>query len=134
MEFFIESLIPLMAIVLSLGIPGAIIFYAIYNKHKERMKLMDMGLTPEEARSYFKDTQTKPRNPFSALKWGMLLAFVGLALFMGFVLDEVWDVSDSITPSLVLFFGGIGFIIYYLIVRKKLTNGNGNGSHEQKTN
>ena len=94
MEFFIESLIPLMALILSLGVPGAIVFYAVNNSHKQRMKLMDMGLTPEEARNYFKETQRKPRNPYSALKWGLLLTFIGVALFIGFIINEVWDVSE----------------------------------------
>lgn len=140
MESFAESLIPLVAIIFTFGIPGVIIFYAIYNSHRERMKLMDMGLTPEEVKNYFKDSHRKPRNPYSALKWGLLLAFVGVALFIGFIINEVWDVSESVTPALVLLFGGLGFIIYYLLVRSKLQNGNGspaqragNDSHPQQT-
>jgi hypothetical protein len=120
-----EAILPVIAIVFIFGIPGAIIFYAIHNSHKERMRLMEMGLTPEEARNYFKDSHRKPRNPYSALKWGLLLAFVGIALFIGFIINEVWDVSDSVTPSLVIFFGGLGFIIYYMLIRSKIQNGNG---------
>lgn len=122
MNNFIEGLIPLTAIIFTFGIPGAIIFWYIYIRHKERTKLMDMGLTPQEARDYFKETERKPKNPYSSLKWGILLTMIGLGLFIGIILDEM-GFKDSLTGVMVLLFGGLGFLIYYFVIRKKTGNG-----------
>ncbi|HEY3251278.1 MAG TPA: DUF6249 domain-containing protein [Ignavibacteria bacterium] len=122
MNDFIEGLIPLTAIIFTFGIPGAIIFWYIYIRHKERTKLMDMGLTPQEARDYFKEQERRPKNPYSSLKWGILLTMIGLGLFIGIILDEM-GFKDSLTGVMVLLFGGLGFLIYYFVIRKKGGNG-----------
>jgi hypothetical protein len=83
----IEAIIPIFAIIFTFGIPGVIIFWAIQSKHRERMKLIDRGLTPEEVRAYFRDADKKPRNPYSVLKWGMLFLFLGLAVFIANILE-----------------------------------------------
>ena len=119
MNDFFEGLIPLMAILFTFGIPGVIIFYSIYLKHKERTKLMDMGLTPQEARDYFREQEKKPKNPLATLKWGILFAMVGIGLFFGILLEEA-GFKDELTGVMVLLFGGLGFIVYYLIAAKKL--------------
>jgi F0F1-type ATP synthase assembly protein I len=115
----IESFIPIIGIIFTFGIPGALIFWYIWIKHKERTKLMDMGLSPQEARDYFRETEKRPRNPYSSLKWGILFASVGVGLFLGIILDELGFKSE-ITGVLVLLFAGIGFIVYYVIASSKM--------------
>lgn len=115
----IESVIPVVAIVFTFGIPGALIFWFIWIKHKERTKLMDMGLSPQEARDFFRETEKRPKNPYSTLKWGILFTSVGIGLFIGILLDELGFKSE-ITGVLVLLFAGIGFITYYIIASSKM--------------
>jgi len=122
MNDFIEGLIPLTAIIFTFGIPGAIIFWYIYIRHKERTKLMDMGLTPQEARDYFREQERKPKNPYSTLKWGILITMIALGLFIGILLDEM-GFKESLTGVMVLLFGGLGFLIYFFVVRNKFSNG-----------
>lgn len=122
MRDFAEAFVPVIAIIFTFGIPGIIIFWAINSKHRERMKLIERGLTPEEVREYFKDADKKPKNPFSTLKWGLLFLFLGVGFLISNILEYTMDVSDEITPALLLLFGGAGFITYYLIVKSK-TNG-----------
>ncbi len=122
MRDFAEAFVPVIAIIFTFGIPGIIIFWAINSKHRERMKLIERGLTPEEVREYFKDSDKKPKNPFSTLKWGLLFLFLGVGFLISNILEYTMDVSDEITPALLLLFGGAGFITYYLIVKSK-TNG-----------
>ena len=122
MNDFIEGLIPLTAIIFTFGIPGVIIFWYIYIRHKERTKLMDMGLSPQEAKEYFRESERRPKNPYSSLKWGILMTMIGIGLFIGIILDEM-GFKDSLTGVMVLLFGGIGFLIYYFVVRNKLSNG-----------
>jgi hypothetical protein len=80
---------------------------------------MDMGLTPQEARDYFREQEKKPKNPLTTLKWGILFSMVGIGLFIGILLDEA-GFKDELTGVMVLLFGGLGFIIYYVIATKKL--------------
>ena len=122
MNNVLEGMIPLTAIIFTFGIPGVIIFWYIYIRHKERTKLMDMGLSPQEAREYFREQERRPKNPYSSLKWGILVTMVGLGLFIGIILDEM-GFKDSITGAMITLFVGIGFLIYYFIVRNKTGNG-----------
>ena len=120
-----EAMIPIIAIIFTFGIPGVIIFWAIQSKHRERMKLIEKGLTPEEVRDYFRDAEKKPKNPYSTLKWGILLLFLGVGFFLANILEYTLEVGEDFMPALLLFFGGAAFIVYYLIIRSK-QNGSAN--------
>lgn len=119
MNDFAEAFIPIVAIIFIFGIPGLLIFYWIYIKHKERTKLMDMGLSPQEARDYFREMEKKPKNPINTLKWGILFTMIGIGIFIGIILEEA-GFKDELTGVMVLVFGGLGFIIYYVIASVKL--------------
>jgi len=114
-----EAFIPIVAIIFTFGIPGVIIFWAIQSKHRERMKLIEKGLTPEEVRDYFRDAEKKPRNPYSTLKWGILFLFLGIGFFLANILEYTLEVGEDFMPALLLFFGGAAFIVYYLIIKSK---------------
>jgi hypothetical protein len=126
MDKLIEAMIPIFAIIFTFGIPGIIIFWVIYAKHRERMRLIEKGLTPDEVKNYFKDADKipRPRNPFGALKWGILFLFFGAGVFLANVLEEKFDFSDGITFGLVVLFIGAGFLTYYIIVKGKIDSGN----------
>lgn len=125
-----EAFIPIIAIIFTFGIPGVLIFWYLYIKHKERTKLMDMGLSPQEARDYFIKIDKRPKNPLSSLKWGILLTMIGIGLFFGVLLDEA-GYKDSLSGVMVLLFGGVGFIIYYFVASSKLKKDN---PPQQKSN
>jgi hypothetical protein len=114
-----EAMIPIIAIIFTFGIPGVIIFWAIQSKHRERMKLIEKGLTPEEVRDYFRDAEKKPKNPYSTLKWGILFLFLGIGFFLANILEYTLEVGEDFMPALLLFFGGAAFIVYYLIIKSK---------------
>lgn len=121
MENVIGSFIPIIAIIFTFGIPGVIIFWYINARHRERMRLIEKGLSPEEIKQYFSNVNR--RSPYSALKWGMLLAFVGLGFFISELLVQNVHMPDSVRPASILFFAGIGFLVYYMMVRNKQLNG-----------
>jgi Domain of unknown function (DUF6249) len=118
-----EVMIPIIAIIFTFGIPGIIIFWAIQSKHRERMKLIERGLTPEEVKEYFKVSDKRPRNPYATLKWGILALSLGIGFFLANILEYTLEIGEDFMPALLLFFGGAGFIVYYMIVRTK-QNGN----------
>ena len=126
MKDLAEAIIPVIAIICTFGIPGIIIFFIFHNKHQEKMKMIEKGFTPEEAKAYFAPyAKVKAYKPYGMLKWGIILTFLGVGIFIAHILEDVYDISDSLNFSLVLIFGGAGFIVYYLIINKKLKNGNG---------
>lgn len=122
MEDILEKFIPIIAILCTFGIPGIIIFWAIQSKHRERMRLIEKGVTPEELREYFKDIHKSRKHPniYSILKWGILLTFVGVGLLVALIMEEAYDLTDDLTPIILLISAGVGFLFYYLIVTVKL--------------
>jgi hypothetical protein len=111
---FPEALVPLFGIIFSFGIPGIIIFWWLYTRHRERMRLIEKGLTPEEVKSYFKH-EARRGTPFSTLKWGILLAFVGLGIFLANLFEELYEISEGVMTGMIIFSAGLGFIVYFLI-------------------
>jgi len=126
----IESFIPVVAIVFTFGIPGIIIFWWLYTKHRERMRLIEKGLTPEEVKAYFADTNTKPRNPYSSLKWGILLTFLGIGIFLANLFEDLYDIEEGVMMGMIVLCAGLGFLVYYSVVSAKIKNQSpGNGQN-----
>lgn len=118
----IEAFIPAIAIVMTFGIPGIIIFWYLYTKHRERMRLIEKGLTPEEVKAYFTETNNKPRNPYSSLKWGVLLTFVGTGIFLANLFESMYDLEEGVMMGIIVICAGLGFLVYYGLVSSKLKN------------
>ena len=112
-----EVLVP---IVLFICTAGAI-FGLRYMTNKERMAIIEKGLDIN-----FNKNQA---NPFTALKFGLLLIGSGLGLFLAFILDQLVFVqanhqeTTAIYFSLIAIFGGLGLFITYLIEKKDYPNG-----------
>jgi hypothetical protein len=119
---FLESLVPLVAIIFTFGIPGIIIFWWLYTKHRERMRLIEKGLTPEEVKAYFADANTKPRNPYSSLKWGIILSFLGAGIFLANLFEGMYDIEEGVMMGIIVFCAGLGFLVYYAVVNAKMKN------------
>lgn len=117
MNNFFEALIPLFGIIFTFGIPGIIIFWVVYTKHRERMRLIEKGLSPEEVKSYFAHTERRYKGPSGSLKWGVLFLFFGAGIFIANVLEQKFDFNDGITFGVVVLFVGAGFLTYYLLAR-----------------
>lgn len=118
MNDFAEALIPIFGILATFGIPGVIVLWYLYSRHRERMRLIEKGLTPEEVKSYFTEAK-KPKNPFNTLKWGILFLFVGLGIVISNLLYNVYDLDEGIGVGIVFVFGGAGLVLYYIIIASK---------------
>ena len=91
---------------------GAIIF----TRHRERVLMIDKGLTPEEIRSLY--NRAVRSRPLLALKWGIIFVSIGLAIIVSLVASEVYYVDEGIYPALIALFGGLGLILFYRIAKK----------------
>ena len=90
-----------------------VIAYLFFNsRHKERMALIQHGQQADIFRMRKKGSD--------GLKYGMLSLGIGLGLFLGSIIELFLD-TDSPIPhfGMMLILGGIGLIVYYLILRKQ---------------
>jgi hypothetical protein len=99
---------------------AAAIFGLRYMTNKERMAMIEKGLDI--------NFNKKNAQPFTALKFGLLLIGSGLGLFLAFALQH-WVFTqigdEKITAvyfSLIAVFGGMGLFITYLIEKKDYPN------------
>lgn len=110
-----EFLIPIFLF----GGAAAVLIVYFNNRHKERMAMIDKGLSPE----LFKGQPVKDwfrMNPLSSLKWGLLSVFVGLSIMFAMWLHETYDAPEGIYISSMLVAGGIALVIFYFIASRKL--------------
>ena len=98
---------------------GGIIASFVMTRHKERMTMLDRGLSPEDIKQLY-ERSTGKSNPYSALKWGIVFLSIGIAVIVGLWLREVTYVEEGIYPALITLFAGAGLIVYYMTVRKKI--------------
>ena len=101
------------------GSAAAVLIVYFNSRHKERMSLIEKGLSPEilkgqPVKEWFR------MNPLSSLKWGLLAVFVGLSIMFAMWLHETYDAPDGIYISSMLVAGGIALVIFYFIASKKL--------------
>jgi hypothetical protein len=89
-----------------------IVKYIIDNK--TRRMLIEKGMVDEKVKYLFRNGN----QPFSSMKWGMVLVGIGLALLIGQIFR--YDISEQATMGMMFLFAGIGFIIYYFMVKNRM--------------
>ncbi|NLY24809.1 MAG: hypothetical protein GX042_07360 [Bacteroidales bacterium] len=115
------ELIPIIAILCLFGLPivtGLVIgLTAVKNSHKERMGLISQGLIPPN--------KTKVRsnpNRFVSLRNGIVLVALGIGIIVGFLCSEYLVIGQGnefwVTGASVVFFLGIGYLIYFSVTQK----------------
>ncbi|MEO8168361.1 MAG: DUF6249 domain-containing protein [bacterium] len=97
---------------------GAVWGAFILTRHRERINMIEKGLTAEEIKSLYIRETTKT-NPLFSLKWGMVLICVGIAIIMGIWLRDNYIFNDGIIPGMIATFGGVGLVLFYFIAAKK---------------
>jgi len=96
---------------------AAIIKWGMDNK--TRRLLIEKGMVDEKVKFLYGEHDRS----LSSIKWGMVLIGIGLALLIGQIYR--YDLSDEATIGLMFLFAGLGFIIYYFLAKKKMSeNGN----------
>lgn len=105
--FFPALLIITVLVILVIG-------YYMKTKNQERIRMIDKGINPEgdlNITEYRKQTN---------LKNGILFISLGLGLLIGHILNITIDKLDNFLTylTMLLIFGGIGFLINYSIIKK----------------
>lgn len=122
MEATLAILIPIIAILSTVALPiiAAIILGNKWMKarHHERMGLINQGIIPP-------DSPRKKSNPnrFVSLRNGIILVCLGIGIIVGFLLLN-FSYSNELTISSffslsasIVFFLGIGYLVYFFVTR-----------------
>lgn len=96
---------------------SAIIVTYITTRHREKMTMMEKGLTSEEIKAMY--TRDIKRNPLTSLKWGILFVFGGLAIILGNYLHTQFFVDEGVIVGMVCLFAGIALLLFYTLAAKK---------------
>ncbi len=88
-----------------------IVYVVITARNRERLSMLEKGFNPLEF---------KPKsNNSGLLKWALLIVGLGLGFFVGSVIENYTTIKEE--PAYfgsVLFFGGLGLLIAYLMSKK----------------
>ncbi|TFG97775.1 MAG: hypothetical protein E4H13_10575 [Calditrichales bacterium] len=82
-----------------------------------RQRLIDSGNLDEKIKYLYLQSNKNTQGISGSLKWGLVCIGVGLALFIGQLFP--YEVNEGMTMGLMFLFGGIGFVIYYMLESKK---------------
>jgi len=95
------------------------IFYMFYTtRNKERLALIEKGADA----SLFKTGGSSAGGfgkIFGVLKIGLFLIGLGSGVAMGYFVGTLGMHEGASYPSMILLFGGLGLVIYYLISRNR---------------
>lgn len=94
-----------------LAIAG-ILYVFLMTRHRERMALMERGLSPDQF--------SNKKNIFRAtLRYGLLGVGIAIGFLMSNFVNRHFDVPINVAfLSMIFFFGGISLIVSFLIDRK----------------
>jgi hypothetical protein len=115
-------LIPIIAIIATFSTIGIPLYSHIRTRHRERMALIEKGIVTEDVQYLYSRPAAKS-NPYGALKWGLILVFVGVGLLLAQIISALMNVEAVIYLALVSIGAGTALIIFYRIALKRQSEG-----------
>jgi Na+-transporting methylmalonyl-CoA/oxaloacetate decarboxylase beta subunit len=90
-----------------------------------RRKLIDKGMVDENVKYLYMDKPTS--QTLSALKWGIVAIGIGVAIFIGQMVQ--YDLREEVTIGCMFIFGGLALVIYYPIANRVVQKHKQDNSH-----
>ena len=97
-----------------------IVFVIATARNRERMAMIEKGMTPKDFKGGNSAESIANRRPnsYGILKWALLLVGIGFGLFIGSLLETYTSLSDVTSYfAAALFFGGAGLFAAFLIAK-----------------
>jgi len=113
-----DTLVPIIAIMMTFGAPAVILWQFFTSRHKERMTIIERGLDPEQYKVLYA-RNAMSSHPLNTLKWALIFTFGGAGLLLGSWMQQVYRFPDETVAAMPLLGAGIGMMIYYMVARKK---------------
>lgn len=118
---FMGQLINSIAVICIFGLPviaGIVLgLKAIKSRNEERMGLINQGIIPPDSPKRKADP-----NRLVSLRNGILFIALGIGIIVGFLCSEYLVIAQGnefwIIGASVVFFMGVGFLIYFLVSQK----------------
>ena len=110
-------LIPIVAIICTIGLPiliiSIIVYKSVQTKHQEKLAMIEKGMILQEPE--------KRTNKYTALRNGLLLVGLAVGAMIGLGLSETWlrdsFAGDFMIAIMTILFGGIAFLAYFFMIR-----------------
>ena len=117
-----ESLVAIIAILSTIALPVIVAWILVFKKfdstHKERMGLIQQGIIPPS-----ESKRKRTPNRYISLRNGILFVALGIGLVVGILGTQELGYADGFsllfTSAITIFFVGIGYIIFFLITKRK---------------
>ena len=94
-----------------------IIYVFVTARNKERMALIEKNA---DAKIFYPERPANNIFGKLAIKIGMLAMGIGLGIFMGYLINEYFNIDEEIAISSMIFlFGGAGLFISYYVSKKE---------------
>jgi len=101
---------------------GAIVYVIkTLSDNRLRQKVADKGIDQDLMKTLFAKESEQFLSGINAIKWGMVLMGIGLAVVLGRLLFP-HDIQSEATFGLAFIFAGLAFIIYFMIYKSKETD------------
>jgi len=88
----------------------------IISENRLRQRLIEKGQVDENSKLLISKPASEWLTGLNAVKWGMVLIGIGLAVIGGRFFD--YQYQDEISWGLALIFSGVAFLIYYSMYKK----------------
>lgn len=110
-------LIPIVAIICTIGLPiliiSIIVYKSVQTKHQEKLAMIEKGMILQEPE--------KRTNKYTALRNGLLLVGLAVGAMVGLGISETWlrdsFAGDFMIAIMTILFGGIAFLAYFFMIR-----------------
>ena len=99
------------AVILPMIVIGVIGILYVVGRHKERMSMIEHGVTLEQPKK-------RPVSLSRSLCNGLVLIGLALGLIVGVCVRPYVEDGEWLIPGFIMLGGGIGFVVYYLIAFK----------------
>ena len=104
------------AIVIAVIFAGIVSIIKTIFTYNLKRKLLESGQVDEKAVNILGDQE---EGRYAALKWGLVILFGGLALVLLEFIPH--DINSPFPYGFVTTFIAVGFLLYYLLVRKEFS-------------
>lgn len=103
------------------GSTALVLYKYIESRNRERMAMIEKGLSPTEMVAG--GVKRPFMHPLTTLKWGLVVFFVGIGIFVGHWLTNVMMMDEEPAFFGATFLaGGLALIIHYFIASRHAKN------------
>jgi hypothetical protein len=108
--------VPIVSVLSTFSAVVLIVYILRTSKHRERMAMIEKGY---DASLLHPVSPSRNTGKYSSLKWGIASVGVGIGLILGHVVESSTGMPEpGAYFSMIFLFGGLGLVIYYMLVRQ----------------